>query len=122
MRRPGGPAPSAWRRSLQPRKPIELARNLAGLKGRGWFGGKFVVSDNHEGLKRAIGETPPEIVWQHCGLHFLEKESGSSRTVAWVIQLLGRGAALTGFRGLTMVRRVLAILPLVRVLSDIALP
>ena len=30
-----------------------------------------MVSDNHPGLKRAIGEVIPEAVWQRCYVHFL---------------------------------------------------
>src|SRR5437879_2660703 len=44
---------------------------LAGLKARGLYGVEFVVSDNHEGLKAAIREVPPEAVWQRCYVHFL---------------------------------------------------
>lgn len=44
---------------------------LARLKQRGLSGTEFVVSDNHEGLKRAIAEMLPEAVWQRCYVHFL---------------------------------------------------
>ena len=44
---------------------------LAGLKGRGLNGVEFVVSDDHEGLKRAIREVLSEAVWQRCYVHFL---------------------------------------------------
>ena len=44
---------------------------LIGLKERGLSGVEFVVSDNHEGLKKAIAETLPEAVWQRCYVHFL---------------------------------------------------
>jgi putative transposase len=44
---------------------------LAVLKQRGLSGTEFVVSDNHEGLKRAIAEMLPEAVWQRCYVHFL---------------------------------------------------
>ena len=44
---------------------------LIGLKERGLSGVEFVVSDSHEGLKRAIAETLPEAVWQRCYVHFL---------------------------------------------------
>lgn len=40
---------------------------LASLKSRGLEGVEFVVSDNHEGLKRAIREVLPEAAWQRCG-------------------------------------------------------
>jgi putative transposase len=44
---------------------------LAGLKARGLGGVEFVVSDDHDGLKRAIREVLPEAVWQRCYVHFL---------------------------------------------------
>ncbi len=44
---------------------------LAGLRKRGLSGVEFVVSDDHEGLKRAIREVLPEAVWQRCYVHFL---------------------------------------------------
>jgi len=44
---------------------------LLGLKKRGLSGVEFVVSDNHEGLKKAIAELLPEAVWQRCYVHFL---------------------------------------------------
>lgn len=44
---------------------------LAGLRTRGLGGVEFVVSDDHDGLKRAIREVLPEAVWQRCYVHFL---------------------------------------------------
>lgn len=44
---------------------------LQGLKARGLHGVEFVVSDDHEGLKRAIRETLPAAAWQRCYVHFL---------------------------------------------------
>jgi transposase-like protein len=44
---------------------------LVRLKGRGLSGVEFVVSDDHAGLKRAIGEVLPEAAWQRCYVHFL---------------------------------------------------
>jgi putative transposase len=41
------------------------------LKRRGLKGVLLVVSDNHEGLKRAIMEVLPEACWQRCYVHFL---------------------------------------------------
>jgi putative transposase len=32
---------------------------------------EIVVSDDHPGRKRAIGEVIPEAVWQRCYVHFL---------------------------------------------------
>jgi putative transposase len=44
---------------------------LVGLKERGLDGVEFVVSDDHEGLKRAIREILPAAAWQRCYVHFL---------------------------------------------------
>lgn len=44
---------------------------LIGLKERGLSGVRFVVSDQHEGLKRAVMETLPHAHWQRCYVHFL---------------------------------------------------
>jgi putative transposase len=44
---------------------------LLKLKERGLSGVEFVVSDDHAGLKRAIGEVLSEAVWQRCYVHFL---------------------------------------------------
>jgi putative transposase len=44
---------------------------LIGLKERGLDGVEFVVSDDHAGLKKAIGELLPEAIWQRCYVHFL---------------------------------------------------
>jgi putative transposase len=46
---------------------------LLGLKQRGLRGVELVVSDDHEGLKKAIGEILPEAAWQRCYVHFLRK-------------------------------------------------
>jgi putative transposase len=44
---------------------------LIRLKERGLHGVEFVVSDDHEGLKKAVMEILPEAVWQRCYVHFL---------------------------------------------------
>jgi transposase-like protein len=41
------------------------------LKERGLAGVEFVVSDDHEGLKKAISELLPSAAWQRCYVHFL---------------------------------------------------
>ncbi len=44
---------------------------LGGLKRRGLRGVEFVVSDDHAGLVKAIGEVVPEAAWQRCDVHVL---------------------------------------------------
>jgi transposase-like protein len=44
---------------------------LEKLKGRGLHGVEFVVSDDHQGLKKAIAEVIPGAAWQRCDVHFL---------------------------------------------------
>jgi transposase-like protein len=44
---------------------------LIRLKERGPAGVEFVFSDDHAGLKPAIGEVLPEAAWQRCYVHFL---------------------------------------------------
>lgn len=44
---------------------------LAGLKRRGLHGVEFVVSDDHCGIRRAVGEMFPDATWQRCYVHFL---------------------------------------------------
>lgn len=44
---------------------------LLGLKRRGLSGVRLVVSDQHEGLRRAVAEVMTEAVWQRCYVHFL---------------------------------------------------
>jgi transposase-like protein len=44
---------------------------LVGLKQRGLRGVELAVSDDHAGLRKAIGEILPEAAWQRCYVHFL---------------------------------------------------
>lgn len=44
---------------------------LVQLKERGLHGVEYVVSDQHEGLKKAVRETLPQARWQRCYVHFL---------------------------------------------------
>ncbi len=44
---------------------------LLRLKQRGLCGVEFVVSDDHAGLKKSIGEVLVEAAWQRCYVHFL---------------------------------------------------
>jgi putative transposase len=44
---------------------------LLGLKSRGLRGVELVISDDHDGLKKAIMEALTEAAWQRCYVHFL---------------------------------------------------
>ena len=44
---------------------------LARLRDRGLHGVEFVVSDDHDGLRKAIREVLKEAAWQRCYVHFL---------------------------------------------------
>ena len=44
---------------------------LLGLRERGLAGVEFVVSDHHDGLRKAIREVLPAAAWQRCYVHFL---------------------------------------------------
>ena len=44
---------------------------IGGLRERGLHGVELVVSDNHQGLRRAVIETLPEAAWQRCYVHYL---------------------------------------------------
>jgi putative transposase len=44
---------------------------LLALRERGLSGVEFVVSDDHQGLRRSIMEILPEAAWQRCYVHFL---------------------------------------------------
>jgi putative transposase len=44
---------------------------LVSLKERGLHGVEFVVSDDHQGLRRSLMEILPEAAWQRCYVHFL---------------------------------------------------
>jgi putative transposase len=44
---------------------------LTSLVARGLRGVEFVVSDDHEGLKQAVIQVLPGVVWQRCYVHFL---------------------------------------------------
>ena len=45
---------------------------LVSLKERGLTGVQLVVSDAHEGLRRAIEETFPQALWQRCYVHYAD--------------------------------------------------
>lgn len=44
---------------------------LEGLRKRGLRGTELVITDDHQGLKKAVAEVFPEAVWQRCYVHFL---------------------------------------------------
>jgi len=44
---------------------------LEGLRERGLSGVEFVVSDDHDGLRKAVMEILPKAAWQRCYVHFL---------------------------------------------------
>ena len=44
---------------------------LKRLKERGLTGVEFVVSDDHEGVKKAVSELLTRAAWQRCYVHFL---------------------------------------------------
>jgi transposase-like protein len=44
---------------------------LLGLRTRGLTGVELVVTDDHAGLRAAIGQVLPEAAWQRCYVHFL---------------------------------------------------
>ncbi len=44
---------------------------LEGLRKRGLRGIELVITDDHQGLKKAVAEVLPEAAWQRCYVHFL---------------------------------------------------
>jgi putative transposase len=57
---------------LAPREsPNSWREFLLGLKQRGLRGVELVISDDHAGLKKSIGEVLTEAAWQRCYVHFL---------------------------------------------------
>lgn len=44
---------------------------LVSLRDRGLHGVEFVVSDDHQALRRSLMEILPEAAWQRCYVHFL---------------------------------------------------
>lgn len=96
---------------------------LKGLKERGLHGVEYIVSDDHDGLKRAIRETLTGSAWQRCYVHFLRNaldhlprkgdeeclqelrwmydrrslKEAKSDLVAWIKKWGGRYAKLVGW-------------------------
>src|SRR5690625_3989372 len=52
---------------------------LSDLKGRGLQSPKLVISDAHEGLKKAIQREFIGTQWQRCTVHFKRKDRKSTR-------------------------------------------
>jgi len=59
------------------------------LKGRGLRGVLYVVSDDHEGLRQAVGRHFQEVTWQRCQVHLVRNllAKVSKRDRAWVLEL-----------------------------------
>jgi len=49
---------------------------IKGLKDRGLNGVKYVVSDDHDGLRAALNATMPGVLWQRCQCH-LQRNAAS---------------------------------------------
>lgn len=67
---------------------------VTGLKNRGLAGVEFVVSDDHPGLRAAIREVLPEVVWQRCYVGLLKKsppaDSNEKSLILEGFAMLGR--------------------------------
>jgi putative transposase len=68
---------------------------LEGLKERGLHGVEYVVSDDHDGLRKAIRECLPQAAWQRCYVHFLrnaidhlprKRDDDCLRELCWLYQ------------------------------------
>ncbi|MET3588606.1 transposase-like protein [Pseudorhizobium tarimense] len=66
---------------------------LVGLKARGLRGVELVVSDDHAGLVKAIGEAIPQAAWQRCYVGLLKKSASRDSIhlglVLWVHRDVG---------------------------------
>lgn len=64
---------------------------------RGLTGVRFVVSDDHKGLRRAVDRHYQGAVWQRCQVHFMRNVLGRVRAQdrCWVVELL-RGVTEAG--------------------------
>jgi putative transposase len=73
------------------------------LSERGLRGVRFVVSDDHKGLRSAIDASFPGSLWQRCQVHFLRNVLGrvSKRDRKWAIDLM---RAITNARTLAGAR------------------
>jgi len=63
---------------------------FADLKERGLRGVRFVVSDDHKGLRQAIDRQFQGTLWQRCQVHFLRNALGyvSKKDRKWVVDLM----------------------------------
>ncbi|RME56641.1 IS256 family transposase [Candidatus Parcubacteria bacterium] len=63
---------------------------LRSLVARGLSGVQLVVSDAHEGLRRALGKVFPRATWQRCRVHFMRNllahvpQKDKKQVAAWV--------------------------------------
>jgi putative transposase len=80
---------------------------LVQLKERGLHGVRFVVGDDHAGLKAAIREVLPEAWWQRCCAHFLrnaldylprQADDGCLRELRWMYERRDVEEARRGLR------------------------
>jgi putative transposase len=60
------------------------------LKARGLRGVKYVVSDDHQGIRAAVGRHFQGALWQRCQVHFVRNVCGKVRRKdrAWVVSVL----------------------------------
>ena len=62
----------SWRSSSPTARAARAgATSCSSFASAGLSGVEFVVSDDHAGLRQAIGEVLPEAAWQRCYVHFL---------------------------------------------------
>jgi putative transposase len=63
---------------------------FADLRKRGLSGVEFVVSDDHQGLRQAIGRHFQGALWQRCQVHFLRNVLAhvSKKDRKWVVSLM----------------------------------
>jgi len=63
---------------------------FADLRERGLSGVRFVVSDDHQGLRAAIGRHFQGTLWQRCQVHFLRNVLArvSKRDRGWAVDLM----------------------------------
>ncbi|MCP4608050.1 MAG: IS256 family transposase [Planctomycetes bacterium] len=77
------------------------------LKKRGLSGVKYVVSDNHKGLKKAVHKCFQGVLWQRCQVHFIRNvlKLTSRKNRRYIMSLIRE---ITGSRSLEMARKHIA--------------